>query len=96
MKDISPDNIQSSGNDRNSSITGLIMSASATFLLAVAMGLSAVIIPTTLQNDGISNTLIGLIMSLETIASILISLLFPLFLRFVSMKTGLLISTIFL
>ena len=95
MKDISPDNIQSSGNDRNSSITGLIMSASATFLLAVAMGLSAVIIPTTLQNDGISNTLIGLIMSLETIASILISLLFPLFLRFVSMKTGLLISTIF-
>lgn len=94
MKDSYPDQIQSAGNGQNRSIIALILSASATLLLAVAMGLSVVIIPTTLKNNGISNTLIGLIMSLETIASILISFFFPMLLHFISMKTGLILSTV--
>ena len=94
MKNLSTDEISWSGKGSNTSIIALIVSASATFLLAVAKGLSAIIIPTTLQNNGTSNTLIGLIMSFETIASILISCLLPMLLHLISMTTGFILSTI--
>lgn len=94
MKDLSLEPHPSSDAGNNSPGVSLILSVLATLLLSVAMGVSAVIIPTTLQSQGISSTMIGLIMSLETIAAFVISLFFPSLLRIIGLKYGLILSTL--
>ncbi len=94
MKDISVELPHSSDADPNAPRVALILSIAATLLLSVAMGASAIIIPTTLQSYGISSTKIGLIMSLETIAAFVISLFFPSLLRVIGLKYGLVFSTL--
>jgi MFS family permease len=94
MKDISVNLPHSSDADPNTPRVALILSVAATLLLSVAMGVSAIIIPTTLQSYGISSTVIGLIMSLETIAAFVISLFFPSLLRVIGLKYGLVFSTL--
>ena len=86
--------IHTDGEVHNSPISSLVSSSMATFLLALAMGASTIIIPATLQKNGISITMIGLIMSFDTVASLLISLLFYQILRIVGMRAGLLFSTL--
>ncbi|NHQ61098.1 MFS transporter [Chlorobium sp. BLA1] len=75
-------------------IVCLLLSVLATFLLCVARGMAAVMIPITLQDRGSSSSMIGVVMALETIAALLISLSFPFLLRFVNMKAGLVLSTV--
>jgi len=80
--------------DSSTPIVCLLLSVLATFLLCVARGMSSVMIPITLHERGTSSSMIGVIMALETIAALLISLFFPVLLRFVTMKAGLVLSTL--
>ncbi|NTW69901.1 MAG: MFS transporter [Chlorobiaceae bacterium] len=79
--------------DSSTPIGSLLLSVLATFLLCAARGMAAVMIPISLHDRGTSSSMIGVIMALETIAALLISLSFPFLLRFVTMKTGLVLST---
>lgn len=88
LSDIHPDSI------KRTHTLSLVLCVLATFQLSLAMGMAAVVVPITLQNNGCSNTVIGLIMSLETIASLLISLFFPFLLRLIGMRMGLILSSI--
>lgn len=93
MDDIPLCNIDTKGDGGKNQILSLFLCILATFQLSLAMGIATVFVPVTLLNNGCSNTEIGLIMSLETIASLLISLCFPFLLRFIGMRMGLILST---
>lgn len=66
----------------------------ATFILSVAMGMCSILFPLALESFGIGSSLIGVVMSLETISALLICLLLPRILRYLGMRLGLLLSTL--
>lgn len=77
-----------------SQLTSVALNVLATFTLSVAMGMCAVLFPVTLENYGISSSVIGLVMSLETIASLVMCFFLPALLRYLGMKAGLILSTL--
>lgn len=62
----------------------------STFLICLSMGMTAVLFPVGLEKQSLSTSSIGVIMSLETIASLLICFVLPLLLRKIGMTLGLL------
>lgn len=62
----------------------------ATFLVCLSMGMTAVLFPVGLEKQAMSTSSIGVIMSLETIASFLICFVLPMLLRKIGMTLGLL------
>jgi len=71
----------------------LALIVSSTFVLSVAMGMCAVLFPLTLGSQGVSTSLIGIILSSETVAAIALCFLFPSILHVFGMKIGMLLST---
>lgn len=65
----------------------------ATFIISVAMGMCAIVFPLTLQANGVGTTMIGVVMSLETLSSLVMCFFLPGILKFLGMKAGLIIST---
>lgn len=75
-------------------IVSVILNVMATFIISVSMGMCAIIFPLTLQGLGVTTTMIGVIMSLETMASLVMCFFLPGILKFLGMKTGLILSTV--
>ena len=72
----------------------VVLNATATFLASIAMGMSTIIIPVTLQHYNVTVTMIGVIMAIQTFVSLLAGFYFPASVRFFGMRRGLVLTTV--
>jgi len=73
---------------------GLAVNVFSTFIVSISVGMNAIIFPVTMESQGLSNTLIGTILSLEVAASLIVCLSIVRILSFVHFNLGFLITTI--
>lgn len=83
----------SSQKNSGDQLFSVVVNVLATFVVSVAMGMCAILFPVTMQHNGISESVIGGVMSLETIASLVICFLLGPLLRYVGMRVGLVVAT---
>ena len=81
-----------SGNLRN--YTGLAINVISAFIVSVSMGINAVIFPVTMKSNGLDSSQIGIILSLEIAASLLVCILLVKVLTIIKMQVGLILSSI--
>ena len=79
---------------QHSSLFGIWSNLIATFLISTAMGMTAILFPVALENNSVNTSMIGIIMSLETIASIVICFGLAFMLRRFGMQMGMVLTTI--
>lgn len=79
--------------DDGVSVLGVWSNLVATFLISVAMGMTAVLFPVGLENNQVNTSVIGIIMSLETIASFVICFGLPFMLKRMGMTLGMVATT---
>jgi len=77
---------------RNLNIS-LVANIVGSFIISISMGMTAVLFPVMLNDRGFSSFLIGMLMSLETIASLLICFALPPILRYCGMGVSLVATT---
>jgi len=73
----------------------LAINVSATFLASLSMGMNAVLLPVTMEVNGVDTSLIGFILALETAAALVMCFFLPPLLRYIGMRTSLLVSLFF-
>lgn len=81
-------------NNQTHAKVGLIVNILSTLLAATSMGMLAVLIPVHLANLEFSDSAIGVALSFESTASLVICLLIPNILRKMGLPVGLLLSTL--
>ena len=79
----------------NKPLLSVGLNAFATFLVSISMGMNAVLFPVTMENNGIETSMIGTILSLETIASLLMCFFLPHLLKIFGMRLSLILVTLF-
>ena len=73
---------------------GLAIAVTSAFLVSVSIGMNAIIFPLTMDGLGWSNRQIGLILSLEVGASLLVCLLLTRMLSLFEIRIGLMLATV--
>ncbi|CBL44803.1 Conserved hypothetical protein [gamma proteobacterium HdN1] len=81
-------------NNNRQQRLSVLLNVIATFIISISMGMCAIIFPVTLERIGLNTSTIGIIMSLETIASFILSLFLPALLRTLGMRAGMVLSTL--
>ncbi len=76
-------------------VLAVVLIVTATFLLSVSVGMNAVIFPVALESYGASNTVVGIVMAIEFLSVFAISFGLGKMLRFMSLRSGLALSTLF-
>ncbi|MCB1614384.1 MAG: MFS transporter [Pseudomonadales bacterium] len=72
----------------------LVIIMLAIFSLGVSLGMMAVVFPTSMEALGFSRSLIGTVMSMETLASVLVCFMMVSLFRYIGLRLGLVFSTL--
>lgn len=91
--DLSDAGRTSSVNEKNPTAS-VVLNVLATFIISISMGMCSIIFPLTLQSNGVGTSMIGVVMSLETLSSLVMCFFLPAILKFLGMKAGMILSTI--
>lgn len=70
----------------------LLIITFAVFSESVGIGMSAIVFPITMQSSGLDVAIIGIILSFDAFAALLVSLLFPRILRYIGIKGAVFIA----
>ena len=80
--------------ERIKNIYSVSLNVLATLIVSIAMGMSGVLLPVLLEENKLSSSITGMIMSLESIAALLMCLALPRMLLSLGMRMSLVVSTI--
>lgn len=80
--------------DPRRQMMSLVIVMLSIFTLGISLGMMAIIFPTSMESLGFSRSLIGTVMSMETLASVLVCFMLVSLFRYLGLRLGLIFSTL--